>query len=217
MSYGVFIKNDSLKNLSKDYTHLVKDSQENFKHLLIKQTKTELLNKEKEIKKYIDQGFCIFSFPYIKTKLNIDGIRKKDPIFRGSWHAINKKNHLNHLELQDQGFAFIAGKESNVTVVDIDKIEVYKQMLKIYPKLKDYRTIKTNKGVHIYCTYDKSVQTDTNAMRSFTNVDIRNNLSLVFCPPCKYFFNGKKITYKDLGGKILPIPQFIKDDIKGRP
>ena len=111
--------------------------------------------KEKDLilKKYIDDGFCVFSFEGIETyKHKISGKETKSPkgLPKG-WINIDPNNHLKYINTKShKGFGFIAGDKSNVTVIDIDNMEVYYQMLKKYPKLKNYRTIVTNKGVHLY-------------------------------------------------------------------
>jgi hypothetical protein len=119
----------------------------------------------------------------------------------------NKNNH--------NGYAIITGKMSNITVFDFDVPDVYYKFLELCPKLKDYRTIKTKNGFHIYCNYDEDIKTTTDGFINDKGVDIRNDDAIIFAPPCKRnLLDGTIFTYEDFGGEILPVPEIFLDNMK---
>ena len=163
----------------------------------------------------VDEGFIIFTFTQINTQINKNGEEKKIPMGMPKWKDINENNYLDYCNSSHKGVALITGKMSGITVFDFDKMSEYDKMVNIYPEILNYRTIKTNKGVHLYCQYDEQIKTTTDALINYSNIDIRNDDAIVFCPPTKYNLkNGTNCCYDDMGGEILPVPQFILDNLK---
>ena len=160
-------------------------------------------------------NFIYFTFPCIKTQLNKDGIEKKKPKNMPSWKEITADNYKNYVNEAHKCRAVLTGSMSGITVIDFDDMNSYERMLEEYPDLKNHKTIKTKKGVHVYCQYDATVLTTTNASEEYAGIDIRNDLAVVFAPPTKYkLLDGTMSHYSDLGGDILPIPDIIRSNLK---
>jgi len=163
----------------------------------------------------INENFTVFTFTGISTYLNNRNQEKKKPNNMPTWKNITKDNFLEYIKEGDKGSALITGHMSGITVIDFDDIDVYNNLLLEYSDLKKIRTIKTKNGVHLYCQYDKSVKTTTNAFVEYDKIDIRNDDAIVFCPPMKYkLLDGSFAEYKDLGGEILPIPEYLLKNLK---
>ena len=168
-----------------------------------------------KLQKFIDEGFICFTFSGISIKINTKGEEKKYPMGMPKHSDINKNNFKDYCNTDHKGSAIITGKMSNITVIDFDDKTTYNAIVNKYPDFKNFRTIKTNKGYHIYCKYDSNLTSNTNVLKSYPGVDIRNDGGIVFCPPCSYKLpNGTVIKYEDMGGNILPIPEIIMSDIK---
>lgn len=167
------------------------------------------------IEEYSKNNMCIFTFTGITTYINDKGEEKKKPVGMPNWKDINLQNFKDYCIPNRYGLAILTGELSNISVIDFDNIESYNQMLMDYPELSKYKTIRTKKGVHIYCQYDKNIKTTTQALRNYADVDIRNDNAIVFAPPTKYKLqNGEFCYYTDMGGEILPVPKIIMDNLK---
>ena len=168
-----------------------------------------------KLQNFINEGFIVFTFSGISTFINSNGLEKKKPMNMPKHGDITKENFTNYCKSGDKGAAIITGKMSNITVIDFDDKSAYDSLLNSYPELKNYRTIKTNKGYHIYCQYEANLTSNTNVLTSYPGVDIRNDGGIIFCPPCSYKLkDGTICKYEDMGGEILPIPEIIMSDIK---
>lgn len=167
------------------------------------------------IEEYSKNDMCVFTFTGITTFLNDKGEEKKKPIGMPNWRDIDKDNFKDFCTPNKFGLAILTGELSNITVIDFDNIESYNQMVLDYPELQNYKTIRTKKGVHIYCKYNKSINTTTQALNNYADVDIRNDNAVIFAPPTKYKLqNGDFCNYSDMGGEILPVPEIIMNNLK---
>lgn len=163
----------------------------------------------------INDNFVYFTFSGISTFINSKGEEKKKPMGMPKHAEINKENFLEYCNASHKAAAIITGKMSNITVIDFDDKDCYENMATKYPDLKKYRTIKTNKGYHIYCQYDPNIISTTDALTTYPKVDIRNDGGIIFCSPTQYKLqDGSIVKYEDIGGEILPIPEIIMSDIK---
>jgi len=156
-------------------------------------------------------GYVVFSFPAIKTIINKDGIEKKQQVGMPLWKNITSTT----IQKGHSAFAVITGHLSGITVFDFDVKETYYKILEQVPELKGCKTIETKKGFHLYFNYDKSILSTTNCFEDYEGVDIRNDTSIVYCPPTTYKLkDGSIVEYKDLGGEVMPVPDFFKSKIK---
>jgi phage/plasmid-associated DNA primase len=145
-----------------------------------------------------------FSFKGITTVVNKDGVEKKEALGMPRWRSIT----ATKIEKGHTAFAYRTGEISGITAFDFDSKDAYHQLVEAHPELKQCKTVQTNKGFHIYFQYDRSIKSTTNY---FPSVDIRNDESILYCPPTKYILqDGTIAEYIDLGGELLPVPDYLK-------
>ena len=124
-----------------------------------------------------NNNFVYFSRPdKIKTYLSKENKEtKKLPFDKGfSWKVIDEDNYEEYFDESHKTFFIITGELSNITVVDIDKKEIYDDLISKYEELENCMTVQTKKGYHIYFEYNKLLSTTTN-INNLEGIDIRND------------------------------------------
>lgn len=147
-----------------------------------------------------------------------DGEIKKDVIWQKKWSDANLENWEDELHKNGEwcnDFGVKTGKVSGITVIDFDDAESYFDFCQDVPDFKDYFTVKSRKGCHVYCKYDPRLINTTDVLKDFKGVDIRNDGGVILCPPSSYTLpDGTVINYEFLGGEIREIPEFLLENIK---
>jgi len=168
---------------------------------------------ENNLVSFQNQGIVSFLFGEITTELNAKGEEKKKMNdLPPNWNKLT----LETCEFtKGKSIAILTGKESNITALDFDDSDEYESMVHDFPELNKYKTIKTNKGFHIYFLYNPLLKTSVKVMNDYNNVDIRNDGGYVITYPTKYkLLSGEEVEYEDKGGDILEMPKYIFDFIK---
>lgn len=173
--------------------------------------------ENKNIRKNMCEEYIYFTCKNIRTELNKEGVEKKRLIgMPAEWNTnINKDNYKNYITDGHKGFCVPAGKINNITVIDFDNKEGYEEVLLIHPEMKNYKTVETRRGYHVYCNYNDKLHTLTDALKSIKGVDIANDGHMILSPPTSYYtLDGKLNKYVDLGGELYDVPDFIIKDYK---
>ena len=158
---------------------------------------------------------CCFTLEGIvindKGKKNILGMPK--------WKDINNLNCPQFCYNHHRALAILTGEKSNITVIDFDLKDglcSYDNVIEDFPDLKNCYTVRTwSGGYHVYCLYDKDINTTVNAFECYSHIDIRNDEAIVFAPPTKVFKNNAIVgEYQKLDNTILPFPVGLKEKLK---
>lgn len=161
---------------------------------------------------YKSKGIVPFCCDRITTII-VNGKEKKDinpPVGHDKITLQNCDNYNN-----GDSLCVGTGKRSGITVVDFDNKETYNKLINEFPELKTYKTIKTNKGYHIYFKYEHSFKNRSNAFDGLEGVDVRNDSGFVFTAPTKYRLqDGTIVEYIDLGGEINEMHEVFKRHYK---
>ena len=125
-------------------------------------------------------------FVYFTTeKLDIDADGKKKTVFP-KWKNKTKDEYKKMIKPHHKVKVILTGEINNITVFDFDSQDAYWDTVAEYPLLNDAYTVKTKKGFHIYCQYDKDQKTTTN---EDLKIDVRNDNGLAFGAGTKTEYN----------------------------
>ena len=114
--------------------------------------------------------FIIFSAK--KIKITDEGKKKIIGLPVG-WDKITKSS----IQEGHKVLCVRTGKLNNITVVDFDSVKAYDKAIAKFPELKEFFTIKTPRGYHIYSKYNECIKTTTDKK---LKIDIRNDGAFVF-------------------------------------
>jgi len=145
------------------------------------------------------------NFVYIKLIKNT-----KRPAFA---YKNKEENQYKKIDTSSYNQAILTGKESNITVIDIDSYKMNDDKMNddniFIKQFKDYLNINTyivqspKGGHHLYFNYEPSLYT----VASEYNIDIRNDGGIIVAPPSS--IDGKYYTvYKN--NNIIDIPEDMK-------
>ena len=114
--------------------------------------------------------FIIFSAK--KIKITDEGKKKIIGLPVG-WDKITKSS----IQEGHKVLCVRTGKLNNITVVDFDSVKAYDKAIAKFPELKEFFTITTPRGYHIYSKYNECIKTTTDTK---LKIDIRNDGAFVF-------------------------------------
>lgn len=159
-----------------------------------------MTNSNKLISFFKDQGICYGSCTLLYTN------GKKKPIYTKNWQ--NKESFYDETK---NGFYIVTGKKSNISVLDIDRLDNDHALYIKNECDKCCNMIaKTKKGFHYYFEYDERLLQSTCVQ---IGVDCRSDNGNIFCEPCWYVDENKnRHEYKFTtlpGKKISKIPKYL--------
>jgi hypothetical protein len=109
--------------------------------------------------------------------------------------------------------AIQTGKRSNITVIDVDDMKSYDELITAVPTLKDAYHVKTRQGYHLYFKYNEQLKTVADCFK-IKGIDIRNDGGCIIAPPSSYTINDVTVKYEVIDGKIADIPDELFQYVK---
>jgi hypothetical protein len=159
---------------------------------------------------YLESGFVPFTFGKIVTHINNKGEEKKnlEKIMPFGWQNLTAEKTF----CCGVSMAILTGAKSQLTVLDFDSDESYRELVKKYPEIEETYTVKTRKGFHCYFNYNPIIKGLSDVL---PKIDARNDGNCIIAPPTKYTDLQNNICEYTIlyDSKRIDIPQGVINDI----
>jgi len=148
----------------------------------------------------------------LTTELDSDGVESKNflSLLPKGWDKDDFDYSQPEIKLKNTciGYAIKTGKLNNITVIDFDDMVLYRQACELVPDLHRYYTVQTRRGMHVYFEYDESIKKKS----KMDKIDIQTKGKLIIgADTLLHRYDGSKVMYTYVGGKILKMPKVLKD------
>lgn len=152
--------------------------------------------------RHTKMGHLVATFGSIKTEADPTGYITKsiEGLKCGAFSKL-KKSYINE---NDKCLAILTGQPSNNTIIDFDTKTGYNKFLDLFPEAKEFYTVLTNKGAHLYSLYTDKLKSKIKAFYSFEG-DILNGNGIVICEPTQYKLPNGAIAKYELINKDAEI------------
>lgn len=193
---------DDLTNILNDVEQYLSESEDE------DQSSSDNTDSESElsdaIADYKKRGFVPIPFQRLQVK---DG--KKNYIGLPSGWSKRTINTPVNAKSTDTGVCILTGKPSGITVFDFDDEEFYDELWLTNPELKEFYTVKTSRGYHVYFKYNPDLKCANDVCDLCPKaIDIKNDGGHCTTAPTSY----GDFTYCHLNtNELTDIPEFLMD------
>jgi hypothetical protein len=198
---------DDLMNILNDVEEYLSESEDESEP--ISDTTDSESDLDDAIASYKKMGFVPIPFGRLQVK---DGKKNYIGLPQG-WNKLTIDTPTN-AKPTDTGICILTGKPSGITVFDFDDEGFYLNLLQENPELRDFYTVKTARGYHVYFNYDPNLKcaNDVCDLRAKA-VDIKNDGGHCTTAPTSY----GDFSYCHLNhNELTDIPEFLMDILNDR-
>jgi P4 family phage/plasmid primase-like protien len=175
---------------------------------------------ESDFKKYIKNGYIVFSVNITQKYNEKKKIWKKSPMMKAGWMNFTLNN--TYYNKNYNGIAMLTGKVNNLFVIDIDNVNHWEQFLKNHNQKEPVTVtaISGSGGKHLFFNYTDDLDNITSSDHKFGadfDIDVKTNGGCIYISPTSYYNKNleKQVQYvwkyNILDYDLIDVPRWIKD------